>query len=158
KKDEKKADDKKDAKKTDPKADAKPDPKPEPPKPLTAEDVQAVREKFEAEREAAAKAKFPAESFARADELAKRADAATKTGDLKAAARYFRDARWQLPYMPAGLPPHVVRVYGENRMRHSDRVNAVAYSPDGTKLASASRDGTVKVWDLGNGRELVTYR
>ncbi len=43
-------------------------------------------------------------------------------------------------------------------MRHADRVNALAYSPDGTKLASASRDGTVKVWDLGNGRELVNYR
>ncbi|MBY0459910.1 MAG: WD40 repeat domain-containing protein, partial [Gemmataceae bacterium] len=42
-------------------------------------------------------------------------------------------------------------------MRHADRVNALAYGADG-KLASASRDYTVKIWDLGNGREVVTYR
>ena len=29
---------------------------------------------------------------------------------------------------------------------HSDRVASVAWSPDGTRLASASLDGTVKVW------------
>src|SRR5262249_54747429 len=90
--------------------------------------------------------------------FAKRADAALKGDNAKAAATYLRDARWQLPYLPAGLPEHVVRVFGESRMRHADRVNALAYSPDGTRIASASRDGTVKIWDLGNGRELVTYR
>jgi WD40 repeat protein len=30
---------------------------------------------------------------------------------------------------------------------HSDRVLAVAWSPDGSRLASASADGTVKVWE-----------
>src|SRR5690606_33510599 len=34
----------------------------------------------------------------------------------------------------------------------------IAFSNDGTRLASCSQDGTVKIWDLGNGRELVTYR
>jgi hypothetical protein len=37
-------------------------------------------------------------------------------------------------------------------------VSAVSYSPDGTRLASASYDGTVKVWDARSGTELLTLR
>ncbi|MDY3557968.1 WD40 repeat domain-containing protein [Gemmata sp. JC673] len=122
-----------------------------------ADDVKALREAFQAEREQAVKAKFPADALVKADELMRRADEAAKGENYKAALRHVRDARWQLPYLPAGLPSHVTRVLGEARMRHSDRVNALAYSPEG-RLASASRDFTVKIWDLGNGRELVTYR
>lgn len=142
--------------KDEPKTAPKVEPKKE--KPLTAEEVKALRETFRAEREEALKAKFTAEELARADELAKRADAALAAGDLKAAVRYLRDTRWQVPFLPTGLPPHVVRVYGESRLRHADRINALTYSPDGSKLASASRDGTAKVWDLGTGREVCTYR
>jgi WD40 repeat protein len=124
----------------------------------TADDVTALRKQFQTEREQAVKAKFPADSLVRADEFVKRADEAEKAKNYKAALRYLRDARWQLPYLPPGLPNHITRVLGESRMRHADRVNALAYSPDGLFVASASRDGTVKVWDLGNGREIVTYR
>src|SRR5215471_14573744 len=105
----------------------------------TADDAKALRERFQAEREQAVKAKLPAEALARADELAKRGEDALKGDNTKAAARYFRDARWQLPYLPAGLPEHVIRVFGDSRMRHADRVNCLAYSLDGTRLASASR-------------------
>lgn len=129
----------------------------EPPAPK-ADDVKALRDKFAAEREQAVKAKFPADALARADDLLKRADAAAQGENFRAALRHLRDARWQLPYLPAGLPANVSRVFGESRMRHSDRVNALSYSTDGQFVASASRDGTVKVWDLGNGREVATYR
>lgn len=130
----------------------------QPPGEPTAADAKALRDKFQAEREQAIKAKFPAETLGRADDLVKRADAALKTDNFKAALRHLRDARWQLPYLPPGLPANVTRVLGESRMRHADRVNALAYSPDNNLVASASRDGTVKVWDLGNGREVATYR
>lgn len=41
---------------------------------------------------------------------------------------------------------------------HSDAVSGVAWSPDGQRIASASSDGTVQVWNAGNGRSLSTYR
>ena len=39
---------------------------------------------------------------------------------------------------------------------HSGAVIAVAVTPDGTQALSASRDNTLKVWDLGSGRALRT--
>ena len=35
---------------------------------------------------------------------------------------------------------------------------SVAFSPDGKRLASASRDGTVKVWDAATGQEIRTLK
>ena len=32
---------------------------------------------------------------------------------------------------------------------HSDVIRSVAFSPDGTKIVSGSRDTTIKVWDFG---------
>ena len=41
---------------------------------------------------------------------------------------------------------------------HSDRVDAVAWSPDGRRIAPGSLDKTVQVWDARTGEVLYTYR
>jgi hypothetical protein len=44
---------------------------------------------------------------------------------------------------------------GEGR---ADSVRAVAVTPDGRRAVSASRDGTLQVWELESGRELLTLQ
>jgi WD40 repeat protein/serine/threonine protein kinase len=41
---------------------------------------------------------------------------------------------------------------------HGNAVRAVAWDRDGTRLASGSYDGTVKVWDAATGKEIRTLR
>ena len=41
---------------------------------------------------------------------------------------------------------------------HTDSVWSVAFSPDGSRLASASSDQTVRVWETANWRESLTLR
>jgi WD40 repeat protein len=46
-----------------------------------------------------------------------------------------------------------------NRLRgHSDAVNKILFSADGSLLASASDDRTVRLWDVGTGRQLSILR
>ena len=41
---------------------------------------------------------------------------------------------------------------------HSESINCVAWSPDGTKIASASDDATIKIWSVMDGKCLKTLR
>ena len=59
----------------------------------------------------------------------------------------------------ATIPPSFVRsaplfVY----QGHAYAVTAVAWSPDGRRIASGSADATVQVWDASNGADALVYR
>jgi len=124
-------------------------------------DIKALATKYQAEREQVIKQgvakRFPSLFLDRADAMAKRGTEALNAGRLSQSAEAFRQARWQLPYQAPQVPDHVSRILGNMRLRHAGSIQAVAYSPDGARLATASRDHTVKIWDVGNGHELLTY-
>jgi WD40 repeat protein len=40
---------------------------------------------------------------------------------------------------------------------HNGPVQAVAWSPDGTRLASADQQGVVKIWDVANSKEVQSF-
>lgn len=41
---------------------------------------------------------------------------------------------------------------------HSNPARSVAFSPDGKRLASASEDCTIKIWNTGTGKEVLTLK
>ena len=63
----------------------------------------------------------------------------------------------QGPFPPAPIPLAVGTPLYTYR-GHAALVNAVAWSPDGKRIASGSGDRTVQVWDATTGRNLLTYR
>jgi WD40 repeat protein len=48
------------------------------------------------------------------------------------------------------------RVQGLTLLGHEDVIASVSYSPDGRRLASASWDGTIKIWDAATGHVIRT--
>ncbi|MGH3828947.1 MAG: CHAT domain-containing protein [Pseudonocardiaceae bacterium] len=67
-------------------------------------------------------------------------------------------ARRELPDPPASSPrsptiahhPSAVRI-----LRHRRAVNAVVFSPDGQRLATACADQTARIWDVTSGQECL---
>jgi WD40 repeat protein/transcriptional regulator with XRE-family HTH domain len=55
-------------------------------------------------------------------------------------------------WLDEGRVPHLAL------QAHSDRVTAVAFSPDGTMFATASWDGTLKLWSVAGGERLWASR
>lgn len=53
--------------------------------------------------------------------------------------------------------PHGPYALKQTLTGHSDEVNSVAFSPDGTTLASASNDNTIKLWEVQTGQLKRTF-
>ena len=45
-----------------------------------------------------------------------------------------------------------------NLLGDAGRVDSLAFSPDGQRLASGSRDQTVKIWECATGKELFALK
>ena len=60
--------------------------------------------------------------------------------------------KWLATLDPLGVALWpVARAYPRVLSGHTERVSAVAFLPDGTAIISASADGTVRLWPLGDG-------
>ena len=60
----------------------------------------------------------------------------------------------QFPKMPINSPVPLWDLSTQNTYTlsgHSDDVHAIAFSPDGSVLASGSHDHTIKLWNLDTG-------
>ncbi len=129
--------------------------------PLSADAIRALFAKYQAEATAATKSTlnsvFSPEWHERAAAQAKLADEALGAGRLFEARELIRLARWDLPTLPVNLKEHVLKIYGDGRLKHGGAVQGVAFSPDSTRLATAGKDGVVFVWEVATGRQLVLY-
>lgn len=71
---------------------------------------------------------------------------------------------WAQTPAPTGDPEYVeLRSLNEGaskalRLPHGDLIHAVSFHPDGSKLASASWDGTARIWDTRTGEMLKELR
>jgi RNA polymerase sigma factor (sigma-70 family) len=81
-------------------------------------------------------------------EEAKPADAAQPTA-IAEKEKQARTDRYGDP-----LPPNALVRMGTVRFRHGDQIEGIALAPDGRTLAAASRDQTVRIWNVVTGQEL----
>jgi WD40 repeat protein len=131
---------------------------------LEAGEARRARDNVEREAEEARRQKEAAQrEQARADRLAYtaqigRAASELEAGDVGKAAVTLDGTRWDL----RGWEYHYLRRRADGTplvlRGHLSSVRSVAWSPDGSRLATASHDGTARVWDARSGQELLCLK
>ena len=88
----------------------------------------------------------------------------TMTEAYEPAARPGIQPRWSQARRPGGVDK-TISFWDVTTGRlvhtlegHTNWVMGVAFSPDGSRLASAGADQTVRIWDVARGRELLSLR
>ena len=80
-------------------------------------------------------------------------DSSGHADELLASTRNSRYRGWEWGYWHAQIHPEKLTLRG-----HSDWVNCAVWSPDGSRILTASWDGTARVWDPASGKELAVLK
>lgn len=72
--------------------------------------------------------------------------------------RHEKESKGKFFWLRSLRPPRIPikSIHKDLMRRHSDQINGVSYSPDGSKIASCSEDKTIQIWDAEGGVKLLT--
>jgi hypothetical protein len=86
------------------------------------------------------------------------ADTAWREGHVAVAQNRLEEVptelrRWEWHYLKRTTAGGLFTLFG-----HTDSVTSVCFSPDGQRLATASKDSTAKVWDARTGQQVLALQ
>ena len=89
-------------------------------------------------------------------------DTESKDIQFEPVAAYKEQPQLHVTGSTRGFTPTEQKIYKQGDLicqydLHANWVSAVAWSPDGTRIASSGGDATVRIWNPINGDTLVTY-